>query len=305
MSIIVGCSCDSVHGNTGTPNCVEMFGLASGLGITSVLNGLGVQNSISLVTPSTTFTDNLTNADRTERIFPVKNLRNVTFPLEDTTFETDNTNQKEFVRDGVQSFLAEVWRSSNVFMSKLRQGRCNRNAAWIFTPNGVIGVRDDQTFYPIEINAYDPRWMFQDGTQSAKGMIGFDFDASVDKGQLWLVSYADLGTSYAAIKGLIDVNYTVIDAAAAGASNTTVGLQLNTDYGSGLAVGEQDVDGLVLANFLITNTTTGLTVTAVSVEEDPGVKYTFTFPNQTALDKIRISVLTSTGFEGSVQIIAP
>ena len=104
MSLVLGCSCNTGNGNTGLPNCVEQFGLASGIALQNIVANDGTVNKINIDVASITteWTALLANANRTKRIYPITKLKNVDFPLEDTQFETDNTNQKERIREGIQ-----------------------------------------------------------------------------------------------------------------------------------------------------------------------------------------------------------
>lgn len=303
MAIVVGCACDTGNGNTGTPNCVELFGLAQGMGIINMYDSLGNSNSLPLTSGfNTAFTNKLTISDASTRIYPLTGLRNVDFPLEDTQYETDNTGQKEVIRQGIQSFMAEKWKVSPVLVSKIKQGICSRNGVYLFTSNGVIGVKSGNDLYPIEVNSLDAKYMFAKGDAVAKMMVSFDFDTTVNVGNLWMVTWGDLGLNPATIKGLIDVNVTQLTTATA-TGVTTANLQLITDYANGIPA--QNVSGLVLADFEVRNMTTNLVITATSVTETPGVSYTVVHPAATTGQKVRYSVKTTTGFEGSVTVTQP
>ena len=105
------------------------------------------------------------------------------------------------------------------------------------------------------------------------------------------------------LAGLLDVNFTIIDAIATAAS-TTYGLRITTDYGQGI-LDEQTVDGLVAASFDITNITTAATITPNSVTEVLDDKYSFDIPNQTSSDVIRTKMVTNTGYDGFIDQVAP
>lgn len=303
MAIVVGCACNTGNGNTGTPNCVELFGLAQGIGIININDSLGNSNSLSLISGiGSSFTGKLTSSNTSQRIYPLTGLRNVDFPLEDTQYETDNTGQKEVIRQGIQSFTAEKWKVSPVLVSKIKQGICSNNGVYIFTANGVVGIRNGADFYPIPVNSLDAKYMFAKGDAVSKLMLSFDFDATVNVGQLWMVTWADLGVNPTTIKGLIDVNITQTTSSTASGTTTAV-LSLITDYANGIPA--QNVSGLVLADFEVRNMTTNLAITATSVTEVPGVSYTIVHPAVTTGQKVRYSVKTTTGFEGSLTVTQP
>lgn len=92
MSLVLGCSCNTGNGNTGLPNCVEQFGLASGVALQNMVANDGTLNQIDIdvAALTTEWSSLLTQSNRTKRIYPITKLKNVDFPLEDTQYETDN-----------------------------------------------------------------------------------------------------------------------------------------------------------------------------------------------------------------------
>lgn len=135
-------------------------------------------------------------------------------------------------------------------------------------------------------------------------MIPFDFNATVAIGELWMVTWSDLNTTYEAMLGLQDANFTQIAAPVVNVGNTDLEYRLTTDYGSGL-MDSQTIDGLVLADFALFNNTTGLAVTITSVTETADDKYTIVYVSETATDSMTLSLVTSTGYEGSVTYAEP
>jgi hypothetical protein len=303
MANLIGCSCDNGNGNTGLPECSEQFDVSIGLGIQRMVAADGTSNRYDLSAPITTFVASLTNTDKTKRMFPITNIRNVDFPKEDTQYLTDNSGQKEEIREGIQSFTAEKWKVPAAFDLKLKQMKCNRNGTWGFTRAGVWGIRKGNYWTPVEINAFAPTFKMQTAAAPSMEMIAFDWNATVNVGEAWLVSWTDLGTTYEEMIGLMDANFTETVAPAAGAT-TSVSYKLTTDYGSGL-LDNQTVDGLVAADFTAFNQTTGLAVVITTVTENADVDYDFILPSQTAADVMRINVITSSGYEGNVTFVEP
>jgi len=302
---VAGCTCGNVHGNTGTPNCSPLIKKALGLGVMSVVANGGTVNRIDLtdLSSKSLFTE-LKNPDRTKRIYPIMDLRNVTHPDEAEQYATDSAGGKIEVRDVVYRFAAEKWEVSPAYVQKLKNGKCNRNATWVFNADGMVGLRRGTDLYPIEIKAYAPKYAHATDADPSKLMLSFDYAQNTNIGELWLISWAELGMTINDVAGLIDLNYTVVDAPADGGTNTTVSYSLTTDYGYGNPE-TQNVEGLTAADFSAFNVTTGLTVILVSVVETADTKYTFTLPSQTTADVVRISVVTDSGFEGSVTFVQP
>lgn len=302
---VAGCTCGDVHGNTGTPNCSQLIKKALGLGVMSVVANGGAVNKIDLTALSSyDLLAELTNADRTKRIYPIMDLRNVTHPDEAEQYATDSAGGKIEVRDVVYRFACEKWEVSPAYVQKLKNGKCNRNATWIFNADGLVGLRRGTELFPIEIKAYAPKYAHATDADPSKLMLSFDYAQNTNIGELWLISWEELGMTINDVAGLIDLNYTVVDAPVDGGTNTTVGYSLTTDYGYGNPE-TQNVDGLVTADFTAFNVTTGLSISLVSVVETPDTKYVFTMPSATTGDVVRISVATASGFEGSVTFVQP
>lgn len=302
---VAGCTCGDVHGNTGTPNCVQLIKKALGLGIISVVKSNGDINAIDLTDLAAySLIDELTNNDRTARIYPIMDLRNVTHPDEAEQYATDSAGGKVEVRDVVYRMAVEKWEVSPAFVQKLKNGKCNRNATFLFNADGMVGLRRGNSLYPIEVKAYSPKYAHATDADPSKLMLSFDYAQNTNIGELWLISWAELGLTINDVAGLIDLNYTVVDAPVDGGINTTVSYSLTTDYGYGNPE-TQNVDGLVSADFKAFNVTTGLPIVGSTVVETPDTKYTFTIPSQTTADVVRISVATTAGFEGSVTYVQP
>jgi hypothetical protein len=305
MANVVGCTCGQTHGNTGLPNCVQQIKKSLGLGITSTYASNGTANKIDLTDiAGSDFGGMLIDADRSKRVYPITELRNVTTPDEAEQYATDSAGGKVEVREMVYKMAAEVWEVSPAYVGKLKQGKCNQNSTWLFNADGVVGLKKGTDLYPIKIKAYAPNYKAATDADPSKLMVSFDYAQETKIEELWLVSWADLGLDYSDVKGLIDVNFNTINTPVDGGTNTTVSYALYSDYGFGNPL-TQNVDGLVTANFVCTNKTTGLAVSLVSVVETADVKYLFTMPSQTTADVVEIKINTSTGFEGSVTFVQP
>jgi hypothetical protein len=311
MAIVTGCACGTGNGNTGTANCVAQFGLAVGLGTQELVDETGALNEIDISAAiGTTFYDLFTDANTESRIYPISDLRNIDFPQEGVQYDTDNTGQKSFLRDGILSFAGEKRNGNAVYASKLNQGRCIDNGQWIFTKEGVIGVKishwdaDTHVLRPIPVSAFNAEWNPRKGDAVDKVMITFDFAATLNTGELWEIKYADLGMTFDQFKlaGLQDVNFTNTSAVTVGVT-TDFDSTLITDYGDGI-VSAQNVGGQISADFAGTNRTTGASVTVTSTEV-ADASYNFDFANQTTADVVRVAFVTTSGFDGYVDVTIP
>ena len=304
MAISIGCFCDDGNGNTALPKCISNLGITIGNGIQEMVAKDGTRNGYDLSAPlGTTFVDSLQATDTSKRMYPLRDYKNMDFPKGDTQYATNSDGSKTFLREGIQSFVAEMHDVPAGFDSKLQNMKCKDNGAWGFVVEGVYGMREGDMWYPININTFAPTFKMRTPAAPQMEMIAYDWAGTANAGRLYLVPWADLGTTYEAMLGLMDINYNVTNAPVAGAT-TTVSYEIVTDYGEGL-LDKQTVDGLVTANFAAFNQTTGLAVAITSATEVPDVDYDFVLPSQTTADQIRISVLTSTGYEGIVTFVEP
>ena len=304
MANVVGCTCGETHGNTGTPNCVQLIKKALGFGIVSTYATDGTLNSIPLTSGALSFGIAFTLADRSKRVYPITELRNVTRPDEAEQYATDSAGGKVEVREMVYRIMAEKWEVSPAYVGKLKNGKCNQNSTYLFNADGIVGLKQGNVLVPIKIKAYAPNYKDATDADPSKLMLSFDYAQGTKIEELWLIPWSQLGITYDDIKGLIDLNYNETSSPVNGGTNTTVSYSLTTDYGFGNPEA-QNVDGLTSADFTVLNVTTGLAISLVSVTENPDVDYTFVMPSATTGDTVKISVVTSTGFEGSVTFVQP
>jgi hypothetical protein len=160
-------------------------------------------------------------------------------------------------------------------------------------------------FYTTEIKAFAPSYMLPKGDGIAKELIQFDVDITAEIGELWLVSWADIGMDYEDVIGLLDVDFIEQTAPVDATGTTTAEYRLISDFGTGLINGDKNVDALVTADFTATNITTGLAVVAFSATEVLDDKYTFSYTSETVGHTIEIKLNLSTGYEGKVRFTQP
>lgn len=305
MSNVLGCA----FKNTGLPSdCPTLFGLETAFGMQKVIADDGTANGFDIsASIGTAFLDAFSVKDASKRIFPVTGILNVDQPQEEDQFESDNQNQKTFLRPGILSYSGYVPEVGPVYADKLNGARCVRTPAkYSFTPNGAVGVKQGTSWTPIPIKGFSAQWMPRKGDAVEKVNIVYDYDLALKLGELWLMPYSELGITIQQIQlaGLLDVDYLETVAPSAGAS-TTASYQLRTDYGQG-SVDNQNVPGLSTSDFILTNKNTGLPIVLTTATELPDIQYSFDWPTQTPGDVIRIEIDTTTsGYEGFIDIIEP
>lgn len=307
MSVAVGCQCGIVHGNTGLPNCVELFGKALGIGVISMRDKTNVPNKISLVTatPGTEFSAMLGNADRTKRLFPITELRNVVPAVEDSQYATDNAGGRVRTRRGFKSLVYEKWEVSDVFVGKAQQGECNNNGVYLFSSRGIQGQRIGDYLYPIQIEAYDNKFMPADDANPSKLMGSLQYAPTLQDGQLWMITWEELAWSYNNIAGLIDVNFIVDDAPSVTTGTTSFVLGINTDYGFN-NVEASTVEGLEIANFNLQDTTDGVSIDLDDLTVDPNTNlYTFSYSQTVPTGNTVVMSILAMGYEGYYTFTQP
>jgi hypothetical protein len=307
MSVAVGCQCGTVHGNTGLPNCVELFGKALGFGVISLIDKLNQSNKISLIAPNPGVTLNsmLSNPDRTKRMFPITELRNVVPAVEDSQYATDNAGGRVRTRRGFKSLTYEKWEVSDVFVGKAQQGECNANGIYLFSARGIQGIKSNGFLLPIPIEAYDNKFMPADDANPAKLMGSFQYAPTLQDGDLWMITWEQLGWDYNNITGLIDVTFIEINEPSVTTGTTSFEVSLATDYGFNYAE-TSNVEGLEIADFYVEDITDGVEIEIDDLEINPVTNtYTFSY-SQTVPNANDVKVtLFSKGYEGYYQYTQP
>lgn len=312
------CTCLGEGGNTAWTTCQPLFDEATGFAFGRNVDADGVRKSYNITgsSPLTAFTDDFYNTDHSQRLFPVAGLVSTSAPNEGTQYDTGSGGEKDFLREGIRGFTGEKRGAGAVWADKINSHRCKDNGVFVATKKGVVGIRvldiSDNTaaWFPIPIRALDANWMQKDlsaGTVE-KVMVSFDYDRRANVGEFWLITWEELGITEDdfVYEGLLDVNFAQVTAPVAGLGTTTAEYALTTDYGFGMGVA-QNVNGLLIADFTITNLTTGLAVVNPALVEVVGEKYTLSYDTEGTGDTIEIKMATSATnkYEGSVSYAEP
>jgi hypothetical protein len=302
---VVGCQCGTVHGNTGLPNCTELFGKALGFGIVSLRDNINNTNRLMFSQIATDFSAMMGNVNRTKRMFPITELRNVVPAVEDSQYATDNAGGRVRTRRGFKSLTYEKWEVSDVFVGKAQQGECNANGVYLYSAKGIQGIKSGVYLLPIPIEAYDNKFMPADDANPSKLMGSFQYAPTLQDGDLWLVTWEELGWDYANVAGLIDVNFVVDDNPSVTTGTTSFVASLTTDYGINNPT-TSTVEGLTIASFNVEDTTDGVEVDLDDVEVDPNTNlYTFSYSQTVPTGNIvKVSLFTN-GYEGSYSFEQP
>lgn len=296
----LGCKCDSGLSNTGTPNCVTLQSVTSKLIMVPLEDSTGAKNFLDLTSAPTvaSITALINQSDATKRWFPIGVFEKVELPKADSTFEEAPSGRKLFIKQGKRSFTAEIWNGTTQLFGKIQDNRCVEFGVYIIDVNGnLVGSKVGNKLYPIPVDnqSFDAKIMFATDTTVQKIMVSFDFYRLFDESTMWMVTSDELQGDFNSFEGLLDVNLSKVSS-----SVTTLVLDAVLDYGT--ALNPIKVLGLVLADFTLKNTTTGIAIPLLTVSSGTGVnlnRYTLTFASQTLLTPLTVLV-QKTGYVGDL-----
>jgi len=295
----LGCKCNSGLSNTGLPNCITLQSVTSRLILVPLKDATGALNKIDLTTLPTWATL-FNDPDPTKRFYPLPILENVALEKADSTFEEAPSGRKVYIKSGKRSFSGELWSQSPTFLSKLESNRCSDFGFYIVDVNGsLVGSKVGTDLYPIPVDneSFEAKMMFATDSSIQKIMLSFDFDRLFDESTLWLITQTEANYNFNSVNGLLDVNLAKVTTSA-----TSIVATAKLDFGSGNT--QIPVKGLLLANFALTNATTGATIAITSVTESTTVEgqYSFVIPTTVVGTNVKLKVLSTSNYEGEATI---
>lgn len=302
---MVGCNCNAGLSNTGRPNCVPLFSVTSSLILVPLKDNSGARNRIDLSTPivANQFVTLTQQADVSKRWFPLPKFENVDWPKADSQFEEAPSGRMAKLRPGKRSYTAEIWEddASPVMAGKMESAGCVDFGIYIVDVNdALIGSKDGNYLYPIPVDkaSWDVKYMFPTDSTVQKIMLGFDITRLFKDSTLYMITAEEGLQNFNELEGLIDANIVV-------SSITTTGFTavVTNDYGTAVTSGK--VKGLTSSDFSLYNNTDSASVTPTSAIETTDGTYIFVTPAQTSADSLTLSVLTTSGFEGTEDFDIP
>jgi len=294
-----GCRCNIGLANTGRPNCIPIQSVASRLIITELGNNLDLFPAGDIPENIENFFTNPTH----ERWFPLPRFENVEIPKADSKYEEAPSGRKVFLRQGKRSFMGELWEGDSHphYLKQLQDMRCTKFGAFIIdVNNNLIGLRTgDEGFLrpiPLDNASWDPQMVFPTDSSTQKIKLSFDFDLNVDEGDLFMLSFEEIGYDFGTQNGLIDV--TIVNTGNLELNQTAI---LNISSAFITTVTPTPIEGLWDWIKCKVNGTPVLSDT--SSETAPG-QYVLTFPDGTfnANDSVEFYLNLNSGYEGTVTI---
>jgi hypothetical protein len=307
------CSCGVSLQNTGTPNCIPVFGVTKQLILVPLIANDGTENSIDPTdTLNSAYVTALINqADDSKRWYPVGPLKNVAGERADALMETFEDGSKVFIRQGVRSFTGLVLKGGPELLNQLNSNRCSSFGAFMIDSNGSLYGKvknDDGMLYPVEIQAdsFYNKLMFTTDTTIQKIMISFEFGIDErDEDLRMILSSSFTGVNLANVRGLINAYVRVVST-----GQTSMVVDVYNKYGD--FINGSPVEGLLIADFAssvtetnskIRNTTDGADVTLTTVTESTSQagRYTLAYTSQTVSDILQPYVKKN-GLDGTTMI---
>lgn len=284
------CNCNTGLGNTGEGSCDPVGKVAKKLILTEYLDASGAVKSID---PTTTldaafFSALVNHADTSERWYPLPLMENVENVRADSVTQTFNSGKSIAVQQGIRSFTALLPNKSNAYAKKLQQAACKPLGFYIVDKDGnLMGDGSDVTeLKPIKIDqdTWEVNYSFATDTEVSAAVLSFEWDQSVDDGDVRIIKKTEIDYNLFLLRGLLDVfgvNLTAI-------STTGFTIDLQACYGSLSDL--EKITGLLAGDFTLYNVTDSASVTILTATEAPAGTYAFTYAAQDSSDVLRLSV---------------
>lgn len=303
---IAGCLCTGDRlGNTGFPN-VKPFGVTAGIYMVPILAGDGSRNGLDLT--STTLGADLlamiNNVDPSKRAYPYLDLKNVTPTEGDAVYQTADDGQRFKLRNGIQNITFEQWNVTEQYFGKTASACVDFGIYQIDNCGNLKGQKEGENLYPRPMNkaSFNSKYIPTSNEAGAKVMFDMDYDFLTSDANQWMLPLADFGDfNPLSLKGLIDVNFTVVDVVSA------TSLIVDAEFGYGFANALLPWKGAVAADFDMYNNTDSASIAVSAASESattPG-RYTLTIASTTAGDSVTLSAFKAAtanlmnGYEGT------
>ena len=286
------CSCDGGIGNLGVPGCVETFGLSFRDIFMNTTAKDGTRNSIKssdLVNgkvPASFLLEKLNEPDPSKRWYITPdNYEEVAPARTDRQTVESATGTIKSLRNGVKTFLGELWDVPSQWSAKLNKASCNQISVFKIDEGGAmagVSSNDGLEFFPLTIQKGSLNAESFDATpaKSAYTSVTYQLSRIVNEGLYLTLSADDFEVDIREAKSLIefDITQNTVE------TNTATEIYfnaLNTTYGTfGSPHALEGASGLT--DWTVLN---GLTpVVPSAVEEISAGVYKLTIPSTPTVD---------------------
>ncbi|MFA5234189.1 MAG: hypothetical protein WC390_07300 [Sulfurimonas sp.] len=294
------CDCTLNYTNTGVPNCKELLDAARMLILVPTYQADGsTRNKIATgdTLNDAYFIALINQADSYKRWYPLPKLDNVEDNRADAVYWTNAAGKKIFVSDAPRTFKALIMKEPVQLKEKLDNWGCLALSAFIVDKAKQLhGDYDGTDLYPflIDMETFYAKLMKPTDTIPQHIELTFEFDESIDDGNIRHITQTELGCDLLAKTGLKDVTI----GAATGLATTTATVTLSLAYGSFKTA--QKCTDLAKTDFVLYNDTDdsghAAPITLTSATESPDGTYALVFPAQTSSDVMYLTG-SHNGFE--------
>lgn len=307
------CECASItNGNTGTsnaalqlkrPNCYYFTPKKANDGTNNVILST---DFVDGVLPAAFIEGKINHIDPSKRWYPVPDIvvnTNERAAPEQQTFDGGRNSQN--TAEGLRAVSIEVVDKNAKYKKNLDRLLCKYPELAFFEIDecGNVGGEEDaidSTIFkphPIAKRTFYTNLTKAQGTTPQTLVITFEYDQISSDANECIIPASALGLNLCEQEGLLNllVDYSSI-------TNTTFTAALTLEYGGFKGGGVAQTD-LLVGDFKLTDTTTGLPVALVSVTEAPGGTYAFTSDAMVATNKMQLQIAdngtsyTKKGFE--------
>lgn len=284
------CSCDGILQNTGKPS--KQRAVNNGLILIAVQmkadDGTSNQIAKSDTIDDAFVTAKLNNVDPSKRWFPIGPFTNVTDERADAATETFSDGSSSVVQQGVRTYTGWLNGYAPNYISQLDSFKCIDFGIYAIDGCGnLIGSLSADGLYlnPIRVNkgSWNPTYVKATDTVSAKVQLSFEFSQLEKDKKLRQILESEMTADLTAIEGL-----RTISASVSGITTTGFVAALTLPFDDFKEAVK--VEGWVLADFDLYNTTTAASIVITTVTESPDGTYTFVIPAQTSADVLRLRV---------------
>lgn len=296
------CSCNIGFGNSKVPGCENVASVTHGLLLVPYFDNAGAINKIDLsVTLNAAFWAAwIADSDSSQRLRPFvgKKFQNPDVVRADSQYETFDSGDMVFIQSGDKKFSGLLPNSSPGVIKFFDSARCQKMGVFLVDIKGNLIGNASETGYlrpfRIQDNSIDAKDVPAKDKTSQRVDVRFNFARTEEDGDIGMILATEIpDIDLLALDGLYDA-YGVFS----GITTTALVVDVRTHYGT--VLNPDRVEGMVKADFVLTNRGTGATVTITSVTENaitPGI-YTFVNPTQTSGHKLKLT-FTYAGYDSA------
>ena len=290
----MACSCTTGLGNLGIPGCLPMNEIPVGFLFQKTYNSAGVRNSLdgALIGTASYLQDLCYNSDESIRLFPLHNVDALIGAKgDDKTFE-ETGGTVHFLIEGEKSYAGEKLKDATpVLLKKLNAMKCNDMSVYVIGHlGGVFGETENEgTLYGYEMvnSTVSFKWVDMTNDKPAFIMTNFMLADTVNDENIMKFDSSEIGDKAKSLKGIQDAN-----GVASAISITGFTVVLKKEYGTAKTL--LPVTGLLLADFLLTETSPTPGVTTISGVTE-GVDGTYAVLATTTAADVNVLTLSATG----------